>query len=467
MNKVYDLAIIGTGPGGYISGIKAAQLGMKVAIIERDPVLGGCCYRTGCVPSKTLLHISRQYEDTKKNLKQFGITVNGPITYDWKVAQEHRKKQILDVSGAIESSFKKYGVELIRGNASINDQKSLKVILNDTKKEQIIKADNILLATGSQPFPLGNIKIDEEVICSSNAALAFEEVPKSLVIIGAGAVGLELGSVYKRMGSKVTILEAQNRITTFADLEMSDALEKIMLDQELKIVKNAKVSTAIRNSNGVLVTYTQDGKTKEIQADKLLVSVGRRPTFKGLGLEKVGITLTKQGDIDINSNYQTAVPSIFAVGDIIKGEKLGVTAGEEGCAVIDYIRNGKCQVKYHAIPKIIFTFPELAFVGKNEEELKKLNIPYKIGKYPFSHNSRASCTYAPEGLIKVIADQQNKIIGMHIVGSDAGEMIHEGAIAVNLGLTTEQLASQPHGHPSLSGAIREAAMSVHANPIHM
>ena len=467
MEDNFDLVVIGGGPGGYVCAIRAAQLGLKTACVESRGALGGTCLNVGCIPSKSLLNLSENYNKAKKDFNNQGIEISD-IKLNINKMMSNKEKSIQILTKGVEFLFKKNKVTYFKGKGVIFSKNNIVVYESDNKKTNV-KAKNIVIATGSSPTSLPGIEIDEKNIVSSTGALSFSEVPKELIVIGGGYIGLELGSVWSRLGSNVTVVEYLNFITPGMDKEISNEFQKILTKQGIKFKLNNKV-TAVTNLNGkVIVDYTNNTTAikERKECDKVLVSVGRKPYTEGLNLSKVGIKKDDKGRIEVNEKLQTSLKNIYAIGDVIKGPMLAHKAEEEGIAVAEIIAGQAGHVNYDVIPGVIYTSPEVATVGKTEEQLKIENKSYKVGKFPFLANSRAKVNNETEGFVKILADSQtDKILGAHIIGPHCGDMIAEMALAMEFGASAEDIARTCHAHPTHTEAIKEAALAVDKRPIH-
>ena len=462
MTEQFDVIIIGGGPGGYVAAIRAAQLGMKVACVEKRGALGGTCLNVGCIPSKALLESSEKFEDANHHFAEHGI--DGSVKLNLKQMMARKTDVVSKLTQGIEGLFKKNKVTYLKGLGTITGKNEVSV--DGTK----YAAKNIIIATGSEVTPLGGITIDEKQIVSSTGALELSAVPKHLVVIGAGVIGLELGSVWKRLGSKVTVLEYLDRITPGMDNEIAKNFQKILEKQGIEFKLGVKVTGANPGKSGVEVTFepASGGSAETLKADVVLVAVGRRAYTDKLGLESVGLTTNKRGQVDTNAHWQTAVPSIYAIGDVIAGPMLAHKAEDEGVAVAEFIAGQKPHVNYNTIPGVVYTHPELANVGKTEEDLKAANVAYKVGKFPFLANSRARATGQTDGFVKILADAKtDEVLGVHIIGPQAGNMIHEVCIAMEFGASSEDIARTCHAHPTYNEAVKEAAFAVAGRAIHM
>lgn len=465
-----DVCVIGGGPGGYVAAIKAAQLGLKTTCVEMRGSLGGTCLNVGCIPSKALLSATHMYHDAHSSFAKWGLTGGENVGIDVTKMQAKKQQSVTGLTGGIEYLFKKNGVTYVKGEGSIQAGNKVAVKGLDGSSS-VIEAAKIIIATGSEPTPLPFLPFDEKVVCSSTGALALPQVPKHLVVIGGGVIGLEMGSVWARLGAKVTVVEFMDKCSPFLDTEVSDTMVRCLKKQEkidfktgTKVVSGEKTATGVK----LVVEPSKGGKQEIIEADTLLVSVGRRPYTKNLGLDVAKVAMNERGFIKINSHFETSAPGIYAIGDVVdKGPMLAHKAEDEGIACAEMLAGKAGHVNYDVIPGVIYTTPEVAWIGKNEQELKKEGIAYKVGKFPMVANSRAKAVDQTDGLVKVLADAKtDKLLGMHIVASQAGEMIHEGVLAMEYGASTEDIGRTCHAHPTLSEAIKEACMACFAKPIH-
>lgn len=462
----FDLAIIGGGPGGYVAAIKAAQLGMKVVCVEKRGALGGTCLNIGCIPSKALLNSSEKYESAQHEFADHGI--NCQVKLDLAKMLLHKDKIVADLNKGIEMLFAKNKVTYLKGAGSVVAPG--KVSVRNGTKEEFIESKNIILATGSEVVSLPNIKIDEEKIVSSTGALSLKQVPKRMIVIGGGYIGLEMGSIWRRLGAEVTVVEYADRLVPAMDIEVAKQLQKLLEKQGMKFKLGTKVLGVESGSKTSLVDVEilANSKQEKLEAEIILVAVGRKPHTEGLGLEKIGIILDKMGRVVINDKFQTNVPGIYAIGDIVAGPMLAHKAEEEGIACVENIAGQHGHVNYNLIPGVIYTSPEVAYVGKTEEEVKAMNIPYKVGKFPFLANSRAKAVSDTDGFVKMIARADNdEILGVHIIGQDAGTIIAEAVIAMEFKASSEDIARICHAHPTLNEAVKEAALATFAKAIHM
>ncbi len=462
MSTQHDLIVIGAGPGGYVAAIRAAQLGLNVACIEKEPALGGTCLRVGCIPSKALLESSELYEQAGNYLINRGIRIP-KVELDLPRMLEQKNQTVSTLSKGIDGLLKKNGVTRYLGHGRLTAPGAVRV--TDKKNQTTeLTGKNILIATGSVVATLPGIEIDGERVVSSTEALSFPSVPGKLVVIGGGAIGLELGTVWRRLGSKVTVLEYMNRILPGMDDELAKASLKILKSQGLQFQLGARVTGVTLNRKTCDVHI--EGQ-ENLRCDRVLVAVGRRPNTADLGLEAVGIETDKRGFIPIDETYQTSVPGIYAVGDVVGGAMLAHKAEEEGIACVERIVTGYGHVNYDAIPAIVYTSPEIASVGATEEELKESGVEYRKGSFPFAANGRARAIGHTEGMVKILADKKtDRILGAHILGPHAGDLIAELAVAIEFCASSEDVARSCHAHPTLAEAIKEAAMAVDRRAIH-
>ncbi|KAI8890496.1 dihydrolipoyl dehydrogenase [Backusella circina FSU 941] len=455
----YDVVVIGGGPGGYPAAIKAAQQGLKTACIEKRGTLGGTCLNVGCIPSKAMLNNSHIYHQTQHDLKSRGIEVSD-VKLNLDNMHKARLRAVGGLTKGVEFLFKKYGVDYVKGTGSFKTANEIAVAGLDGK-DSVLKAKNIIIATGSEVTPIPGIEIDEKKIVSSTGALELEKVPKKMVVIGAGVIGLELGSVWSRLGAEVTVVEYLDAIGAGMDPELAKSFHKTLSKQGLKFKMSTKVNGAKIDGDVVKVDVeaSKGGKAETLEADAVLVSIGRRPYTQGLGLENIGVEVDNRGRVVIDSEYKTNIPHIRCIGDVTFGPMLAHKAEDEGFVVSEMIATGHGHVNYDCIPSVIYTHPEVAWVGKNEAELKKEGIKYKTGSYPFVANSRARTNDDTDGMVKVIVDADtDRILGVHIMGPNAGEMIAEGVLAMEYNASAEDVGRTCHAHPTLSEAMREACL---------
>jgi dihydrolipoamide dehydrogenase len=463
----FDVIVIGGGPGGYVCAIRAAQLGLKTACVESRGSLGGTCLNVGCIPSKSLLNLSENYKKAKKDFNDQGIEISD-IKLNINKMMSNKDKSVQVLTKGIEFLFKKNKVTYFKGKGVIFSENSVVVYESDNKRSNI-KTKNIVIATGSSPTSLPGIEIDEKNIVSSTGALSFSEVPKDLIVIGGGYIGLEMGSVWSRLGSNVTVVEYLDFITPGMDREVSNEFKKILTKQGIKFKLNNKVTAATNIKNKVIVDYTNNTTAvrEKVECDKVLISVGRKPYTDGLNLSKIGIKKDSKGRIEVNKKLQTSLKNIYAIGDVIKGPMLAHKAEDEGIAVAEIIAGQAGHVNYDVIPSVVYTSPEVASVGKTEEQLKSEKRDYKVGKFPFLANSRAKVNNQTEGFVKMLADSNtDKVLGVHIIGPHCGDMIAEMALAMEFGASAEDIARTCHAHPTHTEAIKEAALAVDKRPIH-
>jgi len=460
-----DLVVIGSGPGGYVAAIKAAQLGMKTVCIEKWDTLGGTCLNVGCIPSKALLNNSYYYHMAKDDFKNRGIEVDN-VRLNLPDMMGAKSTAVKALTGGIAHLFKQNKVTHLNGHGKITGTNEVTVLKADGSSEKV-NTKNILIATGSEVTPFPGIEIDEETIVSSTGALSLSQVPSSMVVIGAGVIGLELGSVWSRLGSQVTAVEFLGSIGGIGiDSEIAKNFQRILTKQGLKFKLQTKVTGARKEGGRVIVSIEavkDPSKKEEIECDALLVSVGRRPYTENLGLEELGIAKDEKGRIPVNSRFQTAVPNIFAIGDCIRGPMLAHKAEDEGIICVEGITGMPVHIDYNCVPSVIYTHPEVAWVGKSEDDLKTEGIEYRIGKFPFAANSRAKTNNDTEGVVKVLADKTtDRLLGAHIIGPGAGEMINEAALAMEYGASCEDVARVCHAHPTCSEAFREANLAAYS-----
>jgi len=466
MSDNFDLIVIGGGPGGYVCAIRAAQLGLKTACVESRGTLGGTCLNVGCIPSKSLLNLSENFHKAKKNFFNQGIEVSD-VKLNVEKMMNNKNKSVQVLTKGVEFLFKKNKVSYLKGKGVIFSPTS--VVVYDQGKKNSYNTKNIVIATGSYASSLPGVKIDEKNIISSTAALSLNSVPKSLVVIGGGYIGLEMGSVWKRLGSEVTVIENLPFITPGMDREVSDEFQKILTKQGIKFKLNSKVLSIKDLGNEVKIEYQSNEKNSKdiISADKTLIAVGRKPYTEGLNLNKIGVKKDDKGRIKVNKKFQTDIKNIYAIGDVIEGPMLAHKAEEEGIAVAELLAGQSGHVNYNVIPGVIYTSPEVAYVGRSEEQLKKDGVTYKIGKFPFLANSRAKVNNETEGFVKILADSKSdRVLGVHIIGPHCGDMIAEMALAMEFGASAEDIARTCHAHPTHTEAIKEAALAVDKRPIH-
>ena len=465
MSEKFQAIVIGGGPGGYVCAIRLSQLGIKTACVESRGSLGGTCLNIGCIPSKSLLNLSENFHKVK-HFSNLGIEISA-VKLNLEKMMKNKDKVVTILTKGIEFLFKKNKVTHFKGTGSFKSATQVSII-DDKKKETIIDSDKIIISTGSEPISLPGVKFDEKVIVSSTGALALSKVPKKMVIVGAGYIGLEMGSVWSRLGSEVHVVEFLNHITPGMDKEISKEFMKILQKQGINFHLQTKVNSIKKNNKGAVVSTTnKDGKKINFECDVVLVSVGRKPNTKNLNLDAIGIALDDKKRVKVDKNFQTNVKNIYAIGDVIAGPMLAHKAEEEGIAIAELIAGQSGHVNYNIIPGVVYTSPEVASIGKTEEQLKDLNQKYKVGKFPFMANSRAKAINETDGFVKILAEEKtDKVLGVHIIGSHAGEMIAQIAIAMEFGSSSEDIARTCHAHPTFSEAIKEAALSVDKRPIH-
>ena len=458
----FDLVVIGGGPAGYTGAIRAAQLGNKVACIEKEKTLGGTCLNVGCIPSKALLNFSEKYEEAKKNFADIGIITE--VKLDLAKMISKKERVVDDLCKGIEGLFVKNKITRIKAVAKIIDKNTIQV------NGETILAKNILIATGSEVMNVPGVVVDEKSIVSSTGALCLSKVPKEMVIIGGGYIGLELGSVWRRLGSKITVIEYSDRIVPALDFEIGKSFHKILEKQGVEFILNTKVIKADQDNGRVnlVISGVNDNKESKISCDVALVSVGRRANTNGLGLAELGVSVDQRGIISVNDHFQTNYPNIYAVGDVIKGPMLAHKAEEEAIAAVEFMNGQAGHVNYNLIPAVVYTWPEVASVGSTEEDLKKADIEYKVGKFPFLANSRARSASNTEGMVKILADKKtDRVLGAHIIGPDAGTLIAEIVAYMEFGGSAEDIARTCHAHPTLNEAIKEAALAVDKRTINI
>ena len=469
--EAFDLVVIGGGPGGYVCAIKAAQLGLKVACVEKRGSLGGTCLNVGCIPSKALLASSEKYEEASHHLALHGVKID-KVTLDLKTMMGRKDKVVGELTKGIEFLFKKNKITYLKGAGALLGDGKVQVTGD---ANQIVTAKSIVIATGSDSTPLPGLTIDEKNIVTSTGALALEKVPEHMVVIGGGVIGLELGSVWRRLGAKVTVIEFLDRIIPTTDGEIATQFQKLLTRQGIEFRLGQKVTGA--KSKGAKIDLSvepaqknkdESGSAETVTADVVLVSVGRRPYTEGLGLDKAGVKLDDKGRIVVDQHFQTNIPGIYAIGDVIPGPMLAHKAEEEGVALAETLAGQKGHINYETCPSIVYTAPELASVGKTEEELKAAGIAYKVGKFPFLVNSRAKAAGDTDGQVKLLADAKtDRLLGAHILGPGAGTLIHECVMAMEFQGSAEDVARAFHGHPTHNEAVKEAALAISSKPIHM
>ena len=464
----YDLVVIGTGPGGYVCAIRAAQLGLETAVVEKRKTQGGTCLNVGCIPSKALLHASHAFEDAKHHFADLGIQVGEP-TLDLQKMMAFKDEGVEGNVKGVEFLLKKNKVDMFHGTARIAAVGQVE-ILGEDGSNQLLETKNIVIATGSDVAALPGVEMDETIVVSSTGALELDTVPKMFLVIGAGVIGLELGSVWRRLGSEVLVVEYLDRILPGMDNEVGRQFQRILEKQGFKFKLSSKVTKVETNGQGATVTVepAAGGEPETIQADVVLVSIGRVPYTEGLGLEHAGVQKDNKGRILTDAHFATNVTGIYAIGDVIAGPMLAHKAEDEGVAVAEILAGRAGHVNYDVIPNVVYTSPEVASVGKTEQELKEDGVAYKTGKFPFTANGRAKVNRTTDGFVKILADATtDRVLGVHIVGSEAGNLVMECAVAMEFGASSEDIARTCHAHPTLTEAVKEAALAVENRAIHM
>jgi dihydrolipoamide dehydrogenase len=462
MNKC-DFLVIGGGPGGYVAAIRAAQLGLKVVCIDKRPMPGGTCLNVGCIPSKTLLHASEKFYEARHTLHRYGITISGEVHMNLEECHRYKDAVLSGLGKGIEFLFKKNNITYVKGSGSFKSNNSVEVTHSDGTTE-IWESKNIIIATGSSPSHIDNILIDEDRVVSSTGALAFKDVPHHLIIVGGGYIGLEMGAVWSRLGSQITVIDVASKILPTMDHEISSTFQKMLEKHEFSFYFNSKILAVETRDNHIEVTMQTDDGNVSLIGDRMLISVGRSPYTKNLN---ISVDLDNRGFIKVDKNFRTSVDGVYAIGDVIGGVMLAHKAEEEGIYVAEYIAGKHPHINYDCIPGVVYTHPEIAYVGKTEQEIIKLEIPYKVGKFPFSANSRAKAQGEDSGFVKVIAHKDtDKILGVHIIGQYAGTMIGEAVLAMEYGASAEDIARTCHAHPTHNEALKEAAMNAYDRAIH-
>ncbi|TPW30837.1 dihydrolipoyl dehydrogenase [Martelella alba] len=466
----YDVVVIGSGPGGYVCAVKASQLGLKVAVVEKRATYGGTCLNVGCIPSKALLHASETYAHAAHGMESLGVKLAG-VELDHGKLMAHKDSVVKSNVDGVAFLFKKNKIDAFQGTGKIVSAGKVSVTAEDGAVQEL-EAKNIVIATGSDVagIPGVAVDIDEETIVSSTGAIALKSVPEKLVVVGGGVIGLELGSVWSRLGAKVTVVEYLDKILGPMDGEVSKQFQKMLAKQGLDFKLSAKVTAVEKAEKGAKVTFepVKGGDAETLEADIVLVATGRKPYTAGLGLEEAGVKLDERGRVEIDHHFKTNVDGIYAIGDVVKGPMLAHKAEDEGVALAEILTGQAGHVNYDVIPGVVYTQPEVAAVGKTEEELKAAGIAYSVGKFPFMANGRARAMEVTDGFVKVLADKAtDRVLGVHIVGFGAGEMIHEAAVLMEFGGSSEDLGRTCHAHPTMSEAVKEAAMATFFKPIHM
>ena len=466
----YDVIIIGTGPGGYVCAVKAAQLGLKVAVVEKRATYGGTCLNVGCIPSKALLHASEMFHQAGHGMSALGIDIPAP-TLNLGNMMAHKDATVKANVDGVAFLFKKNKIDAFQGTGKIVSAGKVSVTAEDGKVQEL-EAKNIVIATGSDVAGIPGVKvdIDEKIIVSSTGAIALDKVPETMIVVGGGVIGLELGSVWSRLGAKVTVIEYLDKILGAMDGDVSKQFQRMLGKQGIEINLSAKVTGVEKGGKGAKVTFepVKGGDAQTVEADVVLISTGRVPFTAGLGLEEAGVKLDNRGRVEIDGHFKTNVDGIYAIGDVVKGPMLAHKAEDEGIALAEILAGQHGHVNYDVIPSVVYTQPEVASVGKTEEELKAAGIAYKTGKFPFTANGRARAMLATDGFVKILSDKEtDRVLGGHIVGFGAGEMIHEIAVLMEFGGSAEDLGRTCHAHPTMSEAVKEAALAAFFKPIHM
>ncbi|MDX3927600.1 MAG: dihydrolipoyl dehydrogenase [Shinella sp.] len=466
----YDLIVIGSGPGGYVCAIKAAQLGLTTAVVEKRATYGGTCLNIGCIPSKALLHASEAYHHASHGMEALGIEGLQP-KLNLEKMMAHKDQTVKSNVDGVAFLFKKNKIDGIQGTGRVVGAGKVAVV-NDKGEEQVLETKNIVIATGSDVagIPGVSVDIDEKIIISSTGGIALEKVPEHLVVVGGGVIGLELGSVWSRLGARVTVVEYLDAILGGMDGDVSKQFQRMLVKQGMEFKLGAKVTAVEKSGSGARVTFepVKGGDAETIDADVVLIATGRKPYTDGLGLAEAGVAMDERGRVEIDSHFKTNVDGIYAIGDVVRGPMLAHKAEDEGVAVAEILAGQAGHVNYEVIPSVVYTQPEVASVGKTEEELKAAGVAYKAGKFPFTANGRARAMLATDGFVKVLADKEtDRVLGVHIVGFGAGEMIHEAAVLMEFGGSSEDLGRTCHAHPTMSEAVKEAALATFFKPIHM
>ncbi|MCH1432498.1 MAG: dihydrolipoyl dehydrogenase [Flavobacteriaceae bacterium] len=465
--SVFDVAVIGSGPGGYVAAIRCAQLGMKTALIEKYNTLGGTCLNVGCIPSKSLLDSSHHYEDATKHFGEHGIEVQGEIKVNFKQMIDRKAAVVDQTTKGIDYLMDKNKIEVFHGLGSFIDETHIQI---EGEKEQTLEAKKIIIATGSKPGTLPFIELDKERVITSTEALKLKEIPKHLVVIGGGVIGLELGQVYRRLGAEVSVIEYADRITPVMDAALSRELMKVMKKQGVKFYLSHGVNKVSRKGKEVTVTATdKKGANVDFKGDYCLVSVGRRPHTEGLNAQAAGVQLNERGQVEVNDHLQTTAPNIYAIGDVVRGAMLAHKAEEEGVLVAEWIAGQKPHIDYNLIPNVIYTWPEVAAVGKTEEQLKEAGISYKTGQFPMRALGRARASMDTDGFVKILADAAtDEVLGVHMIGARAADLIAEAVTAMEFRASAEDIARMSHSHPTYAEAVKEAALAATENrPLHI
>ena len=461
--STYDVIVIGSGPGGYVSAIRSAQLGMKTALIEKYSTMGGTCLNVGCIPSKSLLDSSHHYENALHNFEDHGISVEGKIKLDLDKMMSRKSSVVEQTTKGLEYLMNKNDVTVFHGFGSFKDESTIEI--NTDGNTQTIKGNNIIIATGSKPTKLPFADFDGERIISSTEALKLSEVPKHLIVVGGGVIGLELGQVYSRLGAKVTVLEFQDRIIPNMDSSLSKELTKVFKKSGVKVNTSHKVSSIERKGDSVfIVAENKNGESETFEGDYCLISIGRSAYTKGLNLEAIGVSTDKYGRVEVDNNLKTSVDNIFAIGDVVKGAMLAHKAEEEGVYVAEYIKGQKPHINYNLIPGVVYTWPEVASVGQTEDDLKNSNKNYKVGQFPMRALGRSRASSDLDGFVKILADaESDEILGIHMIGARCADLISEAVVAMEYRASAEDIARISHAHPTFSEAIKEAALAATEN----
>jgi dihydrolipoamide dehydrogenase len=468
MSDSFDLIVIGAGPGGYVAAIRAAQLGMKTACVEMRATLGGTCLNVGCIPSKALLTSSEKFSEAQHHLAMHGVKV-GAVSLDLPAMMAHKDKVVKDNTAGIEFLFKKHKITWLKGKGKVEGAGKVAVTDKDGKS-QSYTTKNILIATGSDITPLPGLTIDEKKVVSSTGALTLSSVPKHLVVIGGGVIGLELGSVWQRLGASVTVVEFMDRIMPGMDADLSSGMKKILEKQGMKFKLSTKVTSAKTEGDKTKLNLeaAAGGSAETLEADVVLVSIGRKPYTEGLGLKEAGVALDERGRVNVDAHFASNVPGIYAIGDVIKGAMLAHKAEDEGVVCAEMLAGQSGHINYDAIPSVVYTHPEVASVGKTEDELKRDGVEYRAGKFPFSANGRARAMGDTDGFVKILADKKtDRVLGCHIMGPDAGTLIAEVVAVMEFGGSAEDIARTCHAHPTLNEVVKEAALAVDGRPLHI
>ncbi len=461
--STYDVIVIGSGPGGYVSAIRAAQLGMKTALIEKYSTMGGTCLNVGCIPSKSLLDSSHHYENALHNFEDHGISVDGKIKLDLDKMMSRKSSVVEQTTKGLEYLMSKNDITVYHGLGSFKDESTIEI--NTAGKTQTINGNNIIIATGSKPTKLPFADFDGERIISSTEALKLSEVPKHLVVVGGGVIGLELGQVYSRLGAKVTVLEYQDRIIPNMDSSLSKELAKVFKKSGVKVNTSHKVLSIERKGDSVfIVAENKKGESETFEGDYCLISIGRSAYTEGLNLEAIGVSTDKYGRVEVDNNLKTSVANVFAIGDVVKGAMLAHKAEEEGVYVAEYIKGQKPHINYNLIPGVVYTWPEVASVGKTEDDLKNSNKNYKVGQFPMRALGRSRASSDLDGFVKILADaESDEILGIHMIGARCADLISEAVVAMEYRASAEDIARISHAHPTFSEAIKEAALAATEN----